>query len=354
MRQNRIFSKIFFIMFTIFVIFNFLIWNIYTKYIFDVEYTIGDLGRMSYSNKELFPREDKITLTKKHIDIKDYKGEDIDVITIGDSFSNGHAGGMNSYYQDYITTIHNLKVLNIPNILNYDYIETITFLNNIGFLKNKNVKYVIIESVQRESLNRFIKEVNFNSYVKDFDIDKEFKKMENIKRHNIANVNIINNLNFNAFLYNILYNFDDNAIESQCYKVDLRMDFFSSKNPNKLLFFKDDLERMKLENENNIRKMNNNFNILSNRLSLNGINLFFMPAVDKYNLYSSFIIKNEYPKSIFFEELRKLEKDYTLIDTKEILIRELENNNKDIYYSDDTHWSYKASEIIVKNIKFKD
>ena len=35
-----------------------------------------------------------------------------------------------------------------------------------------------------------------------------------------------------------------------------------------------------------------------------------MPAVDKYNLYSPYIISNSYAKSMFFEYLDTLQKDY--------------------------------------------
>jgi len=102
-----------------------------------------------------------------------------------------------------------------------------------------------------------------------------------------------------------------------------------------------------------IDKLNNNLNALSKILKKKNIKLYFMPAVDKYNLYSKYIVNNTYPQSIFFEELRKLPKEYTFIDTKTILLEELKKGVKDIYHSDDTHWSYKASEAIFKKVKFE-
>ncbi len=78
-----------------------------------------------------------------------------------------------------------------------------------------------------------------------------------------------------------------------------------------------------------------------------------MPAVDKYNLYGEYIISNKYKKSIFFEELEKLSKEYYFINTKEILLDELEKGVKDLYFSDDTHWNYKSSAVIFKNLIFK-
>ena len=78
-----------------------------------------------------------------------------------------------------------------------------------------------------------------------------------------------------------------------------------------------------------------------------------MPSVDKYNLYSKYIRNNNYPKSTFFERLRPLKKDYKFIDTKIILENMLENNITDVYYSDDSHWSYKASKEIFKQVELK-
>jgi hypothetical protein len=74
-----------------------------------------------------------------------------------------------------------------------------------------------------------------------------------------------------------------------------------------------------------------------------------MPAVDKYNLYRPYITSNKYKESIFFEELSMLDKKYTFINTKEILSDLLGKGIKDIFYADDTHWSYKASEAIVNS-----
>jgi len=77
-----------------------------------------------------------------------------------------------------------------------------------------------------------------------------------------------------------------------------------------------------------------------------------MPSVDKYNLYSRFIVDNPYPDSRFFEELRKLPKRYVFIDTKKLLLGELERGEKDLFYPDDTHWSWKAPKRIFSEIRF--
>ena len=94
-----------------------------------------------------------------------------------------------------------------------------------------------------------------------------------------------------------------------------------------------------------------NFNHLSDKLKNINIELFLMPAVDKYDLYYPFIKNNYFNENDLFKYLRNANKNYYLIDTKKILEEELLKNEVDIFYADDTHWSYKASEAIANNLK---
>src|SRR5690606_36633493 len=110
-----------------------------------------------------------------------------------------------SYYQDYIRTFYNKNVLNlnpqkIDNTSNY--IEIISLFANSGYLEKMGVKYVLIESVQRESLVRFAKnDLNFsiknNNNLKS--IFENFKQIYTIEELHTFKPSIINNLNFNAF-----------------------------------------------------------------------------------------------------------------------------------------------------------
>jgi hypothetical protein len=79
-----------------------------------------------------------------------------------------------------------------------------------------------------------------------------------------------------------------------------------------------------------------------------------MPIVDKLNLYEPYLLQHRYPRSIFFEELRKLPRDYLLIDTKEILSRSLEKGELDIFHQDDSHWTWKASQAIFSTIRISE
>lgn len=351
------FVNIFVSVIFIFVIYNFAIWNFFTKDILYNEKNMysGDLARMSYLSNFVHMRETKVNLEKQHISKEEYKNEKIDIITIGDSFSNGNVGGENPYYQDYLATKKNLNVLNLQILNNTrNYIETIFVLLNSGFLEKADVKYVLIESVER-NISKSL-EIGVDEY-KSLSIDE----LSNIykfstNKHNLVDNNylppkeFINNGNFKFLLYNVLYNFSDHAFISKVNKQKLNKELFSIKGGKDLLFYEADLKSINRNSIENITAVNDNLNKLAQKLKEKKIQLIFMPAVNKYDLYSSFIVNNKYPLDPFFDRMRTLEKNYIFIDTKDILLQQLNKGGKDIYYIDDTHWSYKGSDVITDEI----
>ena len=334
----------------IFLLYHFSIWNLLTKQFVEVSdnVRIGDLGRMSYSSNSLTKRLDDTNLSRQHINFSS-ENMKAEIITIGDSFSHAGAGGLNSYYQDYIATDHNKTVMNIK-ALPQGFIETILILNNNGILDELEPKIIILESVEREILRRYSKKINW-----DINKDKEYVNKyllkNNKNNNNMKKPFFINNLNYNSVLYNLLYDYDDNAFYSKVYKAQLSKALFTCIASDTLLFINDDLSDLSLYSKRNIALINDNLNKLQKILEKKNIKLYFMPAVDKYNLYSKYIIDNKYKKNVFFETMRPLKKEYEFVDTKMILEKMLDNNVTDIYYSDDTHWGFKASKEIVNKIK---
>lgn len=354
--QTKKIKKIIFIyliLVLVFIAFHGVIWKIYTQKIYGVKNNIhiGGLARMSYYNDSLYPRQDIQDLPKKHFNLD--KIQQVDVITLGDSFSKGGGGGRNKYYQDYIASKYNAKVLNIQNLnTGAGYIDTLVALANSKLIDKLQPKIIILESVERGAIFRYAQDnINWETSLPEYELIKQITIKAKPPKQKYT---FINNINYNALLYNWLYKYDDNAYYSKCYITELTQDLFSVKASNKLLFYYEDIELARVSNKQEISKLNNNLNKLQELLAKKNIQLYFMPAVDKYNLYSKFIIDNKYPESIFFELLRQKTKSYKLIDTKQILLAELEKNTKDVYYADDTHWSNRASEIIFSQVILKE
>ena len=349
------FSKIFFVAISIFVIINLLIWTFFTKEILtnnSDKYT-GDLSRMSYLSHLNFERKDLRNLDRKMLDTNSYNFEDIDMITIGDSFSNGGAGGENRYYQDYLATKLDFNILNLHNLPNSrNSLETIVYLYNSGFLERTKVKYILIECVQWGIIDRFSFDLDTSKTMNIDEISEIYgfnKKDQEIKENLLPDVSFINTGNFKFMTYNLLYNFSDKAFFSSVHKFKLD-DYFFSLDSKDFIFYKNDVRYLRKINENSLNVVNENLNLLSNLLKKSDIKLIFMPAVNKYDLYYPYIVKNKYPKDPFFDMYRKLKKDYIFVNTKEILTKEIKKKEKDIFYIDDAHWSYKASDVITSEL----
>ena len=136
------------------------------------------------------------------------------------------------------------------------------------------------------------------------------------------------------------------------YYLKLDGDFFTSKDQSGLLFYYEDLYGLDKSNAENIAALNKNLNEVQELLDRSGIKLYFMPMVDKYDLYYDHILDKKYGKSRFFELLRGENKLYVFIDTKKILSKLIKNGVKDVYFSDDTHMSTMALKEIIDNMEF--
>ncbi len=356
MNKNKKFTYGIILLLSCFVCFHLIIWQ-FTKKVYPDNHVVGDLARMSYKFDLINTRKNIDNLPLKHINFKDYNSEKVDVITIGDSFSNGAGGGINRYYQDYISSRYNLKVLNLPDFSETNnYIDSIVILLNSGFLDKVKPKYIILECVQRNvysniGLSKLTLNLNYSGNI--FDKINQTKDIFNPK-NNPNNVGFINNLNYNLIKYNLKFYYNGYGRFKNYYIEQLNGNFFSSDVKNELIFFRDDIDFLKYQTKENIEKLNDRINELASLLKEKGISLYFMPTVDKYNLYREKLVnKEKYPKSIFFEYLSSLKKNYKFIDTKKILLSELNGDNSiDLYHSDDTHWSSKARMQIVSKIKF--
>jgi hypothetical protein len=148
-----------------------------------------------------------------------------------------------------------------------------------------------------------------------------------------------------------MYNFSDNAFGSHVFQRDLDRPLFSVAKARRLLFYDFDIYVLSFTTPEIIAQINDNMNRVADLLEKKGIGLIFMPVVSKYDLYSEFITGNPYPKSTFFEALRPLPKKYTFIDTKSPLLEEVRRGEKDIFFADDTHWTWKASDRVFSGFR---
>jgi hypothetical protein len=353
MGQYRSFTLAFMSGLTLFVLANAAIWSFYTSRVLsqDDSTTVGDLSRMGYVISIAERKHTVIDLPKRHLEGWEFSGGKVDLITIGDSFSNGGGGGKNPFYQDLIASEHNMTVLNLLPYRNKQLIETILILANSGYLEKHGVKYVILERLEGCCVQSLSERI-------DFALTDEIEKIEDFysqkeQEPKRPRIHFVNTGNLKFLLYSVLYNFSDRALFSNVYIRKLNSRCFSSEEGDKLLFYKQDIKNIHLSNGHSISVLNDNLNKAAQVLQRHGVKLYFMPPPDKYNLYSDRIVDNPYPKSTFFEEIRKRPKNYSFIDCKAILRRELDRGEMDLYHADDAHWTWRASKAISKAMTFE-
>jgi len=330
----------------LYLIFHLTIWNFYSKTIFDLtpKESVGDLARLSYRTDMIHKRTLQYTLKKSHLYKKNFKNQKLDLITIGDSFSCGGGYGKNPYYQDYLASKYNINVLNVAPQNIADFMEAAVNLHNNGFLKKHHVKYLLLESVVHLNLERFARQIDWNQNSKITIRDKT----TNIYHQNIKPVNVVNYKMLSAKIKHKLLN---KNYTNGIYNFPLTKELFSLKKQSILIYYHG-IETLPLYTQEHISLINQNMNKLAKILKEDGVTLIFMPVVDKYDLYYPYLKENPYGKNLYFTFLRKEPKEYLLLDTKKILEKQLTKDEKDLFYIDDTHWNYKASEAISDALLF--
>lgn len=338
------------------LVYNLLVWHFCTRQLLtrdDGIYT-GDLARMSYLSGYTQPRKNEDDLPRRHLTYADYVQQPIDVVTLGDSFSQGGGMGENRYYQDYIATSRDRDVLNVTPFLPgcNGQIEAVAVYLNSGFFDQIKPNHLILQMVERNMYKI--------SGPTDFSKTMPLDELEAILQTRTGPVGVdgsdlpptsfLNSGNAKWLFYNLLYLVSENAFVSKVQKVDLDRPLFSGDKEDELLFLYKDLNKFKKKKypmtADRVASLNANLNQLAKMLRQQGITLYFMPVVDKHSLYSPYISDNPFPEHGFFELLREAPREYRLIDTHAVLRKELDMGIQDVYWRDDTHWSWKASEAL--------
>lgn len=330
----------------IYIILNAIVWHGFTRQFYDGNATIGDLARVSFLSQYAQPKHSTNTLPKKHIAFSDWTGTPIDIITIGDSFSSGGGGGENNYYQDWMASIHNLNIMNLPCLSSKTTnLETAFTLLNSGFINHLSPRAILLQDIEREIVKKHGRAIDRNAHWPRARLASLYAEQPAISPPEHT---FINSGNSKFLLYQLLYRWDDNAFFSPIYKTRLTHPLFSHPHGDILLFYGEDAENAAFASPKAIEQVVSNLNALAEKLGEKGIRLYYMPVADKLTLYRDHIANPVYPESQLFEHLRETPRAFELIDTKKILYPAIAHGEKDIYFIDDTHWTWKACKRIAE------
>jgi hypothetical protein len=352
------FLLIFFGVIVLFLAVNYAVWKGATQVLLSNLYDGGDIARISYLKGFKHPRKNSVDLPRQHELLNDFSKQ-YDLLNIGDSFSLGIGGGRNLFFQDYIASSSNIRVASLwpyptdDAVSGLSQLTVLILLTNSGLLDSIKPRYVLIESAQRFCIQRFARQF-------DFDRQEPREKIEAFHRDKqysfdfLPPMSFLNDGNFKYLYHNLLYRLRGHSLKVPSYRLTRRV--FSIPWGDRLIVLPEEVSNVADATPATVRLMNDNLNRMAEILKRKGIELVFMPAVDKYELYRDLIVAEDNgraPRSVFFEELRKLPKSYRFIDTKALLEEELKRGELDVFYADDSHWSWKAPQKIFETVRFK-
>ena len=268
------------------------------------------------------------------------------VMTIGDSFSEQDNFG----YKNYLANVDNISVLHVDRFLSKkNPVQTLIDLMNGNFFDHINIKYVVLQTVERSFVNRF-KSLNYNSIITRDSIKNDIAN--HIEKKPDYDIKFFSDATIKIPLINLLYNFESKPLDSKTYKIDISNDNLFTGSLSNLLIFTNDINCLKFNNNyNSVKASNKILNQISAKLSNKNITLIVLVSPDKYDLYYDYLKdQNKYPKPQFFNYLNSLPKKYLYVNSIGVLKNSLKTL-KNIYYYDDTHWSPIGGQVIAKELE---
>ena len=337
-----------------FFLLNLVLWQGWTSQVFfESEDGHGDLRRIG-SFAATQAKTKPVEYAKKHVEFKDYVAaggrEEFDVLTIGDSFSNGGGG---NYYQDYLADHYGLRVLNVPcNAFGDGNALSILYaLQQTGYLAEIHPKAVIIESVGHYLASRF------NGHLPGRPVlsREEFLRKElpaHTEAEGIREDKIFTPIMIKAnaeFLKNKWYACaHEGALSETADYAELSRDCFTAPGQQRLLLYyhletayADAVEPL------DYRQIHQHMEDADAMLQAHGARLIFMPIVGKLDLYAPCLEDVQgRPENPTFAGLAAAPHTETFLDTKRILRQALSEGTMDLYWNDDTHWSDRAQQRV--------
>lgn len=302
----------------------------------------GDLGRLAFITigedygERIRQGEMKDVLFVKVRETEQLRKIRVNVLTIGDSFSQQeHAG-----YQNYMSKT-GLTVANMRRGLYKSPVQYAWNVLNAGVVDSTNINVMVVEIGERDFVDSIavLKRDKVEVGIPDTDdVDDDEDNVYDIRQWSL--------LRTRDFL---MYRF---LGKNPVYRAELNRDFFDSREPRTLYFYYADIANGLTIPDNLRPKILEMFNMLTDKAREQGISLILMLPVDKYDLYQDYIVDNPYahPKRIN-EDVRELLGDCPeVMLCKYILKPLLEQGEKDVFLFDDSHWSYKASEVVGKEL----
>lgn len=257
---------------------------------------------------------------------EELKAASVDVLAIGDSFSQQVCGSYQNYLAHSGLSVANCSWRLFGSPLQYAY-----NMLEAGIIDSTRVKVLILETGERL----------FEIEVGNFSPGRP-----NIPRASGGGGG--NEWSLSRARDMLLHRIGLNAAVSS---ARLDSDLFSSNEPSTLYFYYDDLGNGTALSASAAAKAKEVQAALRAKAAERGVRMIWMIATDKYDLYQQHIVDNPFPRKTVMEDIAKvLGESRDLLLTKSVLQPMVDSGVADVYLFNDSHWSYKGTEAVANEL----
>ncbi len=340
---------------------NVAFWHLVTKKTFYEQDGHGDLARIgsfvaapSITKNITYPNG-------SHREFQDYlregRQEHYTVMTVGDSISAGSGG---TYYQDYMAQAYGIDSINVIRLFrgeisrDIDVYQTVRLMIAYGYIDEIKPEYLILECGERMISRHFASAIMPLPGLTREEYEHQYLNYREVRGREMIPPSTLLSTTMGAankqYIDNRLYarSYPDH-MSLQVGKKELTIPAFTSQGQENILYYYQE-EMDYLIKRPDAEKVNATLNQLAEELAQHGVQLVVMPFADKSDAYYPYVKDADYPENPFFMELRSLDKSYRFIDIKKIMREAIAAGETDLYWGDDTHWSWKGQQVVVDEL----
>lgn len=273
---------------------------------------------------------------------------DSSILVIGDSFAKLSSNTLTSF-ASYIEETSGLHTYVLAPDWTHNHVYRLLYL----LRTQKPPRYLVVECAERYMNNKF---GNFRPDFTLSDLESEvtaWRKMEDEQANSEAEWILTPD-------FSEIINSQD-MVRKKVFKKETAVETLLLTDPmfsldgeraRQLLFYEEDLWFTKEELKYDI--INKTLLLMDSLAASNNCTMFFVPTVDKYDAYSPYIVDNQHPQNHTIDSLEcRLDKRINFINVKDTISAMLRNHVKDVYWSNNTHWSPIGSKAVGNAIGLK-
>lgn len=304
-----------------------------------VQENVYDVPLLIANDSILASKEPQYTPETTSVILSNYSSQDtIDVLVIGDSFSESNDQG----FQKYLFHEFGLHVATLDKFeRSQNQMVRLNHLINSGFFSRNTVRYVLMESVERDILHTFQPDlIHAKSKILETKPGSGKPPSPYQLPQNSSIYSIYNNLRFHFFS------------DTRHFNYTLR---FQTNNPlfnyprTNILILSDDL----INTDRYAEKAMGIVKVLKaadSSLQRIGVKMILMPAPNKYTVYYPWIKANPNPEPQLLHDFPRLSSGLTLVNLLPVFREKIQEGVKDLYLFGDTHWGPRGHYEVAKEI----